>query len=161
MRLSWAQNALSVDEAAALLGVTPKTVNARIRDGFGEDWKPVDNLLTTPDGLKIFVRGHGYAAGDQIELQGVDGAEARWRIESIDGDAVLLAASGEARIGAWSGARVRRVLTIRTQSLRRADLGRKMRLCHPDDIAAIQRLTVDPKKLFARKNVMVLTFWVV
>jgi len=149
--LSWAQNALSVDEAADLLGVTPKTVNARIRDGVGEDWKPIDNLLASNDGLKVFVRGHGYAAGDQVELKGVAGAEARWRVEAVDGDALALSGSAGVELGAWSGARVRRVLTIRTQSLRRADLGRKMRLCHPDDIAAIQRLTVDPKDLSARR----------
>ncbi len=147
VRESWAGQGLSVDEAARALGVTAKTVNERIRRGYGEDWKPIDNLLSEPDGVRIFVRGHGFAANDQVELEQVENGagaaslNARWRIQPLDRDSLRLLDSGGIGSGPWRGRRIRRVRTIRTTSFRRADLGRAMRLCHPDDIQAIVKLT--------------------
>gem|GEM_PF-20878 len=147
MSESWATQGLSVDEAARALGVTAKTVNERIRRGFGEDWKPIDNLLAEPGGVRVFVRGHGFDSQDQVELEQVESANgaaslnARWRIQPIDRDSLRLLDSSSLGGGSWQGGRIRRVRTIRTTSFRRADLGRAMRLCHPDDIQAIVKLT--------------------
>ena len=144
----WQERGLSVDEAARQLKVTPKTVNERIRLGYNEEWKAIDNTLTEPGGVRVFVRGHGFRESDQVELEGVsrNGSgesplNARWAIRDIQPDSFRLDNSARLGDGPWHGGRVRRVLTIRTASFRRADLGRKMRLCHPDDIQALQRIT--------------------
>ena len=132
-----------------MLNVTPKTVNERIRRGYGEDWKPIDNLLAEPDGVRVFVRGHGFSFQDQVELDAVDNGgssqiNARWRVRPLDRDSLRLLDSAGLGDGPWKGGRIRRVHTIRTTSFRRADLGRSMRLCHPDDIATILKLTRPP-----------------
>ncbi|MEZ5393557.1 MAG: aminotransferase class I/II-fold pyridoxal phosphate-dependent enzyme [Bryobacterales bacterium] len=143
----WQERGLSVDEAARKLGVTPKTVNERIRLGYHEEWKAVDNVLRETEGVRVFVRGHGFRDSDQIELEGVqNGAgesplNARWAVRDAESDSFRLEGSESVGEGPWQGGRARRVLTIRTASFRRADLGRKMRLCHPDDIRALERIT--------------------
>ncbi len=150
---AWAHSGLSVEEAAAELAVTAKTVNERIRQGFHGEWKTIDNLRSADDGVRVFVRGHGFLAGEQVELADVaDGdrshpdLNARWRIAATEADSFLLESSDGVALGAWKAGKARRTLTIRTQSYRRADLGRKMRLCHPDDIAAIKRSTLTPDR---------------
>ena len=137
------ETGLTVEEAARALDVTPKTVNERVRNGFHEDWKTIDNRLADERGVRVFVRGHGYRPGDQVEIVGAgEPLDARWRLDSADAHSFVLSGSAGLKAQPGQGGRVRRVLTIRTASYRRPDLGRKMRLCHPDDIEAIQRLTV-------------------
>ena len=144
----WQERGLSVEEAAHELGVTSKTVNERIRLGYHEEWKSLDNALAETEGVRIFVRGHGFRELDQVELEGVseNGSNdsqlnARWAVCDIRPDSFRLESSANVGDGPWHGGRARRVLTIRTASFRRADLGRKMRLCHPDDIQALKRIT--------------------
>ena len=148
---------MSVEEAADVLGVTPKTVNERIRNGYHEEWKAVDNLQPDEQGIRVFVRGHGFRPGDHVEFIGfpeASGLEARWRVASSDDRSFRLEDSAGLKPATAPSGRVRRVFTIRTMSFRRADLGRKKRLCHPDDIAAIQRLTVDLDDLAPRGKAM-------
>ncbi len=149
MSTLWAEAGLSVDEAADALGVTPKTVNERIRRGYCEEWKSVDNVQADDQGLRVFVRGHGFERGDQVELDGFpDGRlNARWRVGDADDRSFRLEDSDGLSAPASHSSRVRRVFTIRTMSFRRADLGRKKRLCHPDDIAVLKRLTLNPASL--------------
>jgi alanine-synthesizing transaminase len=144
----WHERGLSVEEAARALGVTPKSVNERIRHGYHEEWKSIDNVLTETSGVRVFVRGHGFRDFDQVDLEGVslNGSgesplNARWTVRDVQPDSFRLDGSAALGDAPWHGGRVRRVHTIRTASFRRADLGRKMRLCNPDDIRALERIT--------------------
>ncbi len=147
----WASQGLSVAEAAQELGVTPKSVNERVRHGYREEWKSAEKLSAAATGLRVFAHGHGFSTGDQIELANVFAGDApaaslntRWRVSGADADSFYLADSAALGSGPWTGGRVRRLLTIRTTSFRRPDLGRAMRLCLPADVAAIKKLIGRP-----------------
>ncbi len=134
-------------EVSQELGVTTKSVNERVRNGYREDWKNIERIASKPGEIRFFLREHGYLQGDQVELADVSSSEdlelainARWQVLSAERDSFTLDLPAHVEVSALNGGRIRRLLTIRTTSYRRADLGRAVRLCHPADVAAIKRL---------------------
>jgi alanine-synthesizing transaminase len=148
MAASWASQGLSVAEVSQELGVTPKSVNERVRNGYREEWKSVERIASELGSLRFFIRDHGYSSGDQIELADICSGEtllsainARWQVTAADSNSFAIDFAAELDELPLKGGRARRLLTIRTTSYRRPDLGRAVRLCHPADVAAIKKLT--------------------
>lgn len=146
MSSSWASQGLSVAEVSQELGVTPKSVNERVRNGYREDWKSIERITEEPGTIRFFIRDHGYTKGDQVEVSDIFSGEhlipalnTRWQVQKADSDSFTLDFPSDVDPALLRGGRARRLLTIRTTSYRRPDLGRAMRLCHPADVAAIKK----------------------
>jgi alanine-synthesizing transaminase len=126
-----------------------------VRNGYREDWKNIERIAVESGEIRFFVREHGYLNGDQVELAEISSGEdlnspfsGRWHVRNAKADSFTLNFPADTDGLSWNGGRIRRLLTIRTTSYRRPDLGRAMRLCHPADVAAIKKLMgpVAPKR---------------
>jgi hypothetical protein len=159
MASAWASQGLSVSEVSQELGVTSKSVNERVRNGYRENWKSIERITIESGEVHFFIRDHGYLKGDQLELSDIFSGEdlipalnARWQVQKANSDSFTVDLPDGLPSTLVNGGRVRRLLTIRTTSYRRPDLGRAMRLCHPADVAAIKKLMVPPA--LTRGNLM-------
>ena len=134
-------------------------MNERVRNGYREDWKSIERITEESGEIRFFIRDHSYSKGEQVELADIFFGEdlvpelnARWQVRKADPDSFTLDLPSDLAPGSWIGGRARRLLTIRTTSYRRPDLGRAMRLCHPADVAAIKKLMGPPAP--SRGNLM-------